>query len=525
MIKDISRRSFVRKSVNMTMTLGALSTVASCGPKSNTSLSPWTRPIGANEDIRIAIVGCNSHGAYAHLRNYLKMPGVRVVALCDPDRSVLRRESEFLSKANINVDTFTDIRKLLERKDIDAISGATPNHWHALSSVWACQAGKHVCVEKPISHNIWEGRKIVEAAAKYNRLVQADLDKRSNEANDQAIEYIQKGKLGKVKLIHAWVYKRRKSIGLVSELPAGHGIVPKEIDYDLWCGPAPKIPLPRKDLHYKWHWQWAYGNGEIGNNGPHMLDACRWVLGQPGQPKRVMTVGGRFGYIDDGQTPNTSVTLYEYDDSAILFEVRGMPRKTGDKIMDPYFATSKGGIKISSPHNSGSPNNGLIVICENGYVNMKSVMDANLKTMVINAYDRSGKVIKQFKQGGITSAGNFIKALRSGKQTDLRTTIENGHISTSLCHLGNISYRIGSSATVDEINGIIKEDTQAMDAVERMREHLLLNNVDLGKTPITIGPMLTFNSKTEKFTGEFAQRANKLVRREYREPFVIRDKV
>ena len=518
MTKKITRRSFVRKSVNTAITAGALSTIASC------SSTPWTRPLGANGDIRIAIVGCNSHGAYAHLRKYLKMPGVRVVALCDPDRRVLRRETEFLSKQNINVDTYTDIRNLLERKDVDAISGATPNHWHALSSVWACQAGKHVCVEKPVSHNIWEGRKIVEAGEKYNRLVQADLDKRSNEANDKAIEYIQKGKLGKVKLIHAWVYKRRKSIGLVSELPAGHGVVDKEIDYDLWCGPAPKIPLPRKDLHYKWHWQWDYGNGEIGNNGPHMLDACRWVLGEPGMPKRVMTVGGRFGYIDDGQTPNTSITLYEYDDSAILFEVRGLPRKAGDKIMDPYFATSKGGIKISSPHNSGKPNNGLIVICEDGYVNMKSVIGGN-KERVIYAYDRNGKVIEQFTGGGISSAGNFIKALRSGKQTDLRTTIENGHISTSLCHLGNISYRIGSSATVDEINGIIKEDPQAMDAVERMREHLLLNNIDLAKTPVTIGPMLTFDSKTEKFTGEFGEGANKLVKRKYREPFVIREKV
>ena len=178
MTKKITRRSFVSKSVNMTLSLGALSGLSSCDSTPKTSSSPWTRPIGANDDVRIAIVGCNGHGAYAHMRAYLEMEGVRVVALCDPDRRVLRREGEFLSSQNVKFDAYTDIRKLLERKDIDAISGATPNHWHALSSVWACQAGKHVCVEKPVSHNIWEGRKIVEAAEKYNRLVQADLDMR-----------------------------------------------------------------------------------------------------------------------------------------------------------------------------------------------------------------------------------------------------------------------------------------------------------------------------------------------------------
>ena len=287
MSTEVSRRRFVKQTA---MAAGAV--VAPLG-------SVWSKPIGANDDIRVAIVGFNGHGYGKHMESYLKIPGVRIVALCDPDRKVLAKGVKRLAGINPQVRTFTDIRKLLDEPDIDAISGATPNHWHALSTVWACQAGKHVCVEKPVSHNIWEGRKMVEAAAKYKRLVQADLDLRSSTGRQEAVEYLQGGELGKILMVHSWVYKHRTSIGKVS----GSGTLPDSVDYDLWCGPAPKGPLPRRNLHYDWHWQWDTGNGEIGNNGPHHLDACRWAMGEPGLPMSVFSIGGRFGYDDDGRNP------------------------------------------------------------------------------------------------------------------------------------------------------------------------------------------------------------------------------
>ncbi|MDP6633435.1 MAG: Gfo/Idh/MocA family oxidoreductase [Phycisphaerae bacterium] len=472
----------------------------------------WAKPIGANDDIRIAVVGLNAHGTGDHLNKYLAMPGVRVVALCDPDRDVLARSVKRVGKASPNVRIFTDIRKLLLEKDIDAISGATPNHWHALSTVWACQAGKHVCVEKPVSHNIWEGRKMVEAAAKYDRMVQADLDKRSSVALGRAVDYIQSGELGKILLVHSWVYKRRGSMGKVG---AGGGGIPASVDYDLWCGPAPKGPLPRKKLHYDWHWQWDTGNGEIGNNGPHHLDACRWAIGEKGLPQSVISFGGRYGYDDDGQTPNTQITVFGYASAPILFEVRGLPRKSGSKLMDPYNALSCNGVKLFRGHNSGSPNNGEIVVCENGFVDLGK----------LTVFDRKGKAVKTFTGRGPNAKQNFIKALRSGKQSDLKTTMLNGHLSTSLCHMGNISYRVGKAASLEQVNDVIKKDAQVLNAIERTRQHLSANGVELKTAGLTLGPKLTMDSDKEQFTGPFAKEANALVKRKYRKPFVIREKV
>ena len=259
------------------------------------ALAPHARVMGANDDIRVAVVGFHGHGR-THIRNYLNMKGVRLVALCDADRAVLDREVANVKKTGHDVAAYVDIRKLLERKDLDAVSVVMPNHWHALATVWACQAGKDVCVEKPVSHNMWEGRKMVEAARKYGRVVQGDLDSRSNPAFDEAIRYIQSGALGKMLLARGFTYKYRPGIGKT----AGKGHIPETLDYDLWCGPARKEPIDRAELHYDWHWVWDTGGGEIANNGPHQLDLIRWALGEKGLPRRVMGLGGRFGYEDAG---------------------------------------------------------------------------------------------------------------------------------------------------------------------------------------------------------------------------------
>ena len=377
---------------------------------------PHSRVRGANNDIRVAVVGIRSQGRN-HINWFRKIPGVRVVAICDADKSFLDREAKEFAGRNEKVDTYVDYRKLLEDKDIDAVITATPNHWHALVTVWACQAGKDVYVEKPVSHNIWEGRQMVEAARKYQRIVQGGMQRRSDEGLREALDYINQGNLGKVLLVRGFIYVRRDSIGKVD----GPQPVPESVDYNLWCGPAPMDPLMRKNLHYDWHWVWPTGDGDFGNNGIHYMDLARWFVGAKTLAPRVLSLGGRFGYIDDGETPNTKIVFYDYKPVPILFELRGLPRAKGDSAMD---------------HLRGVRDGGIIVECENGYFAGGW------------AYDKDGKRIKQFRlTEGAGHHENFIQAVRSRKPSDLNAEVLEGHLSAALCHMGNISYRLGKEAS------------------------------------------------------------------------------
>jgi predicted dehydrogenase len=348
---------------------------------------------------------------------------------------------------------------------------------------------------------------MVEAARKYKRIVQADLDLRSNEGLTDAIKYIQRGQLGDILVVRGFCYKRRKSMGKVS----GPQKVPDSIDYNLWCGPAPMEPLMRKNLHYDWHWVWATGCGEIGNNGPHQLDLCRWVLGQNKLPKRVMSFGGRFGYDDDGETPNTQIAIFDYDPAPIIYEVRGLPSGKGNSNMDIYKAISTTGVVMHCGRSSPSPNTGVVVQCKNGYVNLTDLI----------AYDNKDRQIKRFKSKSPGPQASFIKAVRSRKITDIRTDILEGHLSTSLCHMGNISYRLGTESSNKQINEVIQGDKDSLEAFERFQIHLVANGVNLNNTPAVLGPWLKINSKTERFFGIFARKANKLLTRNYRKPFVV----
>jgi len=458
------------------------------------ALTPYSRVLGANNDIRVAVVGFKSQGSN-HIKYFSRIPGVRVVALCDVDTAFIDREVKKFKEKNQKVDTYVDVRKLLEDKNIDVIITATPNHWHSLVTVWACQAGKDVYVEKPVSHNIWEGRKMVEAARKHNRIVQAGTQRRSDEGIAAAFEYIKQGKLGRILCARCYYYSPRGPIGKVN----GPQPIPESVNYNLWTGPAPIKPLMRKNLHYDWHWQWPYGNGDLGNNGIHFIDTCRWVLGYSHLAPRVISFGGKFLWDDDRQTPNTQVAFYDYKPAPIIFEMRNLPHKKGDSAMDVTYRRIR---------------TYMVIECEGGYYAGGW------------AYDYNDKKIRQFKvSGGGSHHANFIKAVRSRKVSDLNADILQGHLSTALCHMGNISYRLGQTASRDDVMDSVKSNKELPDAFERFQEHLLQNVVDVQKTPRILGPWLTMDSNAERFTGEFSDEANKHLSRDYREPFVVPERV
>jgi predicted dehydrogenase len=479
-----------------------------------TALSPrsWGQVVGANNDIRVAVVGLNGRGRSSHLKSLLEMKGVRVVALCDVDSVVLGKAAAAVP----GVKTYTDVRELLASPEIDAITIATPNHWHSLMGIWACQAGKDVYVEKPISHNVWEGRQLVAAAAKYNRVVQAGTQIRSGEGLIQAVDWVRAGNLGKITASRGFCYKRRASIGKTS----GPQLVPASINYDLWSGPAPLVPPHRNTpkwgtVHYDWHWIWNYGNGDVGNQGIHQMDVARWFLGERGLPRHTLSIGGRLGYEDDGETPNTQVVVHDYATAPLIFEVRGLPSKPDASSVNPAdLAGAEGaGAAAATMDKYRGVSIGNVVDCEGGYVVVPSYWNAQ-------AYDRDGKLLKEFN-GKDTLMANFIDVVRSRKTANLHGPIGEGHVSSALCHLGNISHQIGKSVSPGETQEKIRGNAPLAEAYGRMVEHLARNNVDLAKTPATFGAPLALDPAKERFTGEDSAAANALLSREYRAPFVV----
>jgi len=482
-MNTLTRRSFLKSSL---ITTAAVSMPAHL----------WAAVRGANEDIRVAVIGFGSRGE-SHIKAFSTMKGVRLAALCDCDTRILENAAKKFADKGAPVKTFTDVRKLLEDKDIDAISTATPNHWHSLITVWACQAGKDVYVEKPVSHNVFEGRQCVAASRKYNRIVQAGTQSRSDAAYPEAWAWIKEGHIGKIKVARGLCYKPRQSIGKV----AGPQPIPANIDYDLWCGPALKLPLMRKKLHYDWHWVWNTGCGDMGNQGIHEMDKARWALGKTELPESVFSIGGRLGYVDDGETANTQMCVYNYGDVLLIFETRGLPRgkefqeKGWNQNMDKYRGE---GI-------------GQVIECEGGYTNGHV------------AYDKEGKEIKRFSKSSEDHFANFIKAVRSRKREDQNADILEGHLSSALCHLGNISHRVGQEADPDQLQAALKQDSAPQETLARMEEHLAANGVDIKKTKLTLGPTLKFDPKAERFIGN--DRANELITRPYRPGFVVPEQV
>jgi predicted dehydrogenase len=485
MSDKLSRRGFLEQSlITAAAGIAGIASSGSAYAAHNEIVEKQSK--SANEKIHIAVIGLNGRGG-SHLDAYLNRDDVEVVALCDVDLGVVERASERVKKKGRTAPAgYQDIRKLLELKGLDAVSIATPNHWHSLAAIWALQSGKDVYVEKPVSHNVHEGRVLVDTARKYNRICQAGTQSRSSKACQDAAEYIHSGHIGKVLLSRGLCYKPRNTIGKISSPTP----VPDGVDYDLWLGPAPQKPINRQRFHYDWHWFWDYGNGDLGNQGIHQMDIARWALNKNHLPSSVFSLGGRFGYVDDGETPNTELSFFDYGDSHLIFEVRGL--KTADLK----------GAKV-----------GNIVYGTEGYV----VITDNYGKAA--AFDNQDRPVQTFEGGG-DHFGNFLSALRSRKRGDLNGEIEKGHLSSALCHLGNISYRLGAKHSfADDPKSLDKDQKETF---ARFKSHLNDNEVDLKTTQYALGPVLKIDAKRERFKD--SAEANQLITREYRAGFVVPDK-
>jgi predicted dehydrogenase len=443
-----------------------------------------------NEKLGVACVGVKGRGG-SHISAFAGRKDTEILYICDADRDIGNDRAEGVGKKQGSKPKFEeDIRKVLEDDSVDIVSIATPNHWHALGAIWAIQAGKDVYVEKPVSHNVSEGRRIVEAARKYGKICQTGTQSRSNPGMQQVIKAVHDGKIGDVKVARGLCYKPRGSIGERKEYD-----VPKSVNYDLWTGPAEMLPLTRKSLHYDWHWQWPYGNGDLGNQGIHQMDLARWGLNVDELCKGVISYGGRFGYEDAGDTANTQVVVHDYGDRSLVFEVRGL--KTGDYK----------GSKI-----------GVIFEGTDGYAVIPSYSNGTI-------FDKDGNKVQSYSGGG-DHFGNFVSAVRSRKHEDLNADIEVGHLSSALCHLGNISYRMGDMLNANEClerMASIKTTENVSATMERFLSHLRDNSVRVEGDVVLTGNLLPFNPKTETFVGN--EKADLMLTREYRAPFIVPEKV
>lgn len=475
-MRKMSRREFIERSMWM-----AAAAAATAFPVTRALASMAGRKRGPNGQVNLGVVGVKGRGLN-HVEAYAGMKDVRVAAICDVDENVIGAAMKAAEQGSGKAPAyFKDFRKMLEDTSLDGVSIATCNHTHTLIAMSALAAGKHVYVEKPLSHNLREGAALTAAAKATGLVVQHGTQGRSSAGLNQMIAYLRSGELGALTAVRGFCYKRRTSIGKQPEAP-----VPKGVDYDLWLGPAPVRPFTRNRFHYNWHWNWDYGCGDIGNQGVHELDRARWGLGVTTHPKRILSAGGRLGYEDDGQTPNTMVTFYDYGTIPLLFEVRGLET-------DPYR-----GCRI-----------GVIFDLEHG-----SVVNPDYETATV--FDRDGKQIKTFGGGGDHFRG-YIDAILANDPAKAVAPPAEGHLSASLCHLANVSYRTGSSAPLSGAAPF--GNAVADEAFTRMRDHLAAQGVDPAKTAYTRGGLIAFDPGAERIPGDAG--ADALLTRVYRKPFTL----
>ncbi|MEZ5356451.1 MAG: Gfo/Idh/MocA family oxidoreductase [Bryobacteraceae bacterium] len=393
------------------------------------------RVFGANEKVNVAIVGLGGRGTN-HLQEYVKNAGFHVAAIVDVNQAAQERAVAFVQREqNYAPKAYRDMREAFADKSIDAVSIATPNHWHVLAALWAVQAGKDVYVEKPVSHNIFEGRQLTAAARKYSRIVQVGQQSRSLPHKQKAIQLLRNGAIGKVYLAKGMCYKRRKSIGHKPDTatPAG-------VDWDLFLGPAPLRPFNELRFKYNWHWFWDTGNGDIGNQGVHEMDVALWGLGKTSFPKSVMSSGGKLLYHDDQETPNTQIAEYDFGDGTHMqFEVRGL------------ITPADGGLDRRGPNCIGDTFFG-----EDGVLSMDGS-----GFRLFKGEDLKLELEEKAARGVDTNAHiqNFLSAVKSRKHTDLNCDVAVGALSAACCHLANISYRLGRKLAIDpEAQRFVNDD-------------------------------------------------------------------
>ncbi len=390
---------------------------------------------GANDRVNVAIVGIGGRGT-DHINEYVKLSGAKVAALCDVNTAQTERGSARVEKAtNEKPKVYQDLRKLYEDKDVDAVSIATPNHWHALATVWACQAGKDVYCEKPAAYNIFEGQQMIAAARKYNRIVQIGMQSRSTLHKMEAMKLLHDGAIGKIYYAKGICYKRRKSIG---HTPAED--VPPGVNWDIFLGPAPMRPYTHNRHVYNWHWFWDTGNGDIGNQGVHEMDIARWGLGRT-LPAAAVSTGGKYIYDDDQETPNTQLASFDYGDAELVFEVRGLPtpgdalvKLGGGNYVGDYFMGDKGFLSVDQA----------------GYQIFLGDKREPGPSRVADKEDATGAHMQ-----------NFLDAVKSRRVEDLHADVQEGVYSVELVHLANISYRLNHSVRFDPAKDSFINDAEA----------------------------------------------------------------
>jgi len=478
-MSKVTRRTFLKSST----AIGA--GVMICGTAAT------GRVFGANDRLRIAVAGINGRGS-SHISGYAGMPNVEIAYLIDPDQNVLDKRLKALEQkvqGKYTCQGVADIRKALEDKSLDAVSIAAPNHWHSLMTIWAAQAGKHVYVEKPMSHDIAEGRVAWEAQKKYKVVVQHGTQSRSSAENAGLHQAIHEGKFGKLKVSYGLACKPRNGIGFkeVSDPPSN-------LDWDLWRGPAVIDKFHGNFVHYNWHWFWVTGNGELNNQGTHQLDMAFWAIDpKMTHPLRAMAIGGRFQWNDQGETPNTLFGIAEYPNGQyVFFNVRNVNFKGYQhQVENEYYFEDGGKIVRGQYYAKGS--------------------------------DKGEKI--SVPPGKVTPGGNFgafIAACRAGDPMMANGNADQAHHSCTLGHLINNSYRLGKKVPFNAKAGRFGD---AADAYEHfMKLHAIMRDgvgVPEDKAEYVVGPWLTFDAQTERFTGEFADEANKLVKDPQRPGFEV----
>ena len=382
------------------------------------------RVAGANERIRIASVGVGGRG-WAHVKAALASGQADVVALCDIDAQILANRAAELEKiSGHKPKTYRDVRELVTDDAIDAVTFATPNHWHVLGAIWAMQHGKDVYLEKPISHTVFEGRQLAAAVKKYGRVLQHGTQRRSEPAYQHMVERARSGIIGDIYMARCPIFRFREAFNFpAAESP------PENIDWTLWQGPAPERPFSRNFVHYNWHWFWHYGNGEIGNNGPHATDLANWIIDK-GMPVKTSSQGGIFGYKDDvRETPNTQIVTHTFADGTLMvIDVRNR------------YTNSEGG--------------NLLLFGTQGRMAGGKFYDTNNK-----------EIPDEKPPGGVDSTlahmANFLQAVKNADPKAVNATAEQGHIAASLCHLGNVSFLVGRSIEFDPKTEQVVGDDEA----------------------------------------------------------------